>query len=140
VDRAAVPGISGWRKVFYQGLRDGLIAFAESEFRLSQIVDRVPYREILQGLLDRTKSGDRQAELEAELFTPPAPAAGLYLLHAYHRIRRRKAGSGFGPSPIEWPDIDAFCRFSRMTLVPWEVEIIEALDDVFLAAQQPQTP
>jgi hypothetical protein len=90
---------------------------------------------MLQGLLERAKKPERQAELQAELHTPPAPVAGLYLLHAYHRIRRRKGSSGFGPSPIEWPDIDAFCRFSRMRLVPWEVEIIEALDDAFLSSQ-----
>lgn len=48
------------------------------------------------------------------------------------RIRRRKGGSGFGLSPIEWPDIDAFVRNSQFRLTPWELEVIEDIDDVFL--------
>lgn len=48
-------------------------------------------------------------------------------------MRRRKGGSGFGVSPIEWPDIDAFVRQSGVRFAPWEVEIIEALDDLYLA-------
>jgi hypothetical protein len=48
-------------------------------------------------------------------------------------MRRRKGGTGFGPSPIEWPDIDAFVRHARLDLTPWEVEIVEMLDDLYLA-------
>lgn len=66
-----------------------------------------------------------------------------YLWQAYHRLRRRKGG-GMGPGPIEWPDIDAFLRLSGVSLVPWEIEVIEELDDLFLtavaAAQKPSTP
>jgi hypothetical protein len=40
-----------------------------------------------------------------------------------------------GPSPIEWPDIDAFMRRARVRLAPWEIELIEDLDDTYLAAQ-----
>lgn len=33
---------------------------------------------------------------------------------------------------IEWPDIDAFIRRSGVWLSPWEIELIEDLDDLFL--------
>lgn len=61
------------------------------------------------------------------------PKALAYLFLAYMRIRRRKGG-GFGLMPIEWPDIDAFLRLSKVSLAPWEVEVIEDLDDMFLVA------
>jgi hypothetical protein len=34
--------------------------------------------------------------------------------------------------PIEWTDIDAFNRLSALALAPWEVAMIERLDDAFL--------
>ncbi|WP_420844794.1 phage tail assembly chaperone [Jiella avicenniae] len=72
-------------------------------------------------------------ELEAALHVPPIPSALEYLWAAYHRIRRRKAWGFNGPAPIEWPDIDAFVRHSRNPLAPWEVALIEDIDDLYLA-------
>lgn len=66
---------------------------------------------------------------------PPFPVALEYLWSAFNRIRRRKGSGTGGPMPIEWPDIDAFCRHSRLMLEPWEVEIIEDLDDMFLSTK-----
>jgi|GEM_PF-6008843 len=40
-------------------------------------------------------------------------------------------------SPIEWPDIDAFVRHSRMPLTPFEIGIVEELDDLFLSSLKP---
>ena len=37
--------------------------------------------------------------------------------------------------PIEWPDIDAFVRNTRSSLDPFDIEMIEELDDCYLAAQ-----
>ena len=67
------------------------------------------------------------------------PKALAYLFLSYMRIRRRKGG-GFGVTPIEWPDIDAFVRNSQFRLAPWEIEVIESLDDAFLAANNPDKP
>lgn len=38
-----------------------------------------------------------------------------------------------GVKPIEWPDIDAFSRNSGRRYAPWEIEIIEAIDDLYVA-------
>ena len=59
------------------------------------------------------------------------PPALAYLWHAFGRLRRRKGG-GWGAVPIEWTDIEAFCRRSGLRLRPWEIEIIETLDDLFV--------
>lgn len=89
-------------------------------------------RETLEGLLQRARNDDRRAELEDQLAVPAFPLELLYLWLAYGRIRRRKAGNGFGASPVEWPDIDAFVRLSGRHLAPWEIEVIEDIDDLFL--------
>ncbi len=63
------------------------------------------------------------------------PSAGSHLWSVYSRLRRRKGGTGFGASPIEWPDIHAFMSAAVYPLAPWEIEIIEDLDDAYLAEQ-----
>lgn len=95
-------------------------------------------RDVLEDLRDRAEArGDakRVADLEAELSCGPFPKPVGYLWRAFWRLRRRKGGSGFGLSPIEWPDIDAFVRNARVALVPWEIELIEDLDDLYLVAR-----
>lgn len=64
---------------------------------------------------------------------PPFPRSMSDIWQAYHRLRRRKAASDMGaPKPIEWPDIDAFVRQSGARLTPWQIEVIEDLDDIYL--------
>jgi hypothetical protein len=99
----------------------------------------VAYREILQGLLTRTKDDKRRAELEAEISGVPIPPHLIYLWSAFIRLRRRKGANGFSISPIEWPDFDAFIRLSGTRLAPWEIAAIEDLDDLFLAEQNKTT-
>jgi hypothetical protein len=76
--------------------------------------------------------GARRAEYEAELEMPDFPLPLLYLWKIYHRLRRRVAGTGFGAAPIEWRDLDAFNRMTGANLAPWEVEVIELIDDAFM--------
>lgn len=134
-----MPRLPCGRAVFYEARRGELIAFAERSLELSSIEDGgASYRETLEGLLERAeRRGDasRIAELEAMLACPPLPPARAYLWDTYWRLRRRKGGTGFGASPIEWPDLHAFTLQSRFHLAPWEVELIEAIDDCYLAEQ-----
>lgn len=44
------------------------------------------------------------------------------------------------PNPIEWADIEAFSRQTRTRLLPWEIEIIESVDDAFLQPATRQAP
>lgn len=74
------------------------------------------------------------AELTAELATPPFPESLAYIWKAYRRIRRRKSMGFSGPNKIEWPDIQAFVSMTKTHLVPWEVALVEDLDDIFLNA------
>lgn len=75
---------------------------------------------------------ERIAEIEAELETPPLPKALAYLWKAYFRLRRRCSGGFTGPNPVSWRDFDAFARQARLALAPWEIEILERIDDCYL--------
>lgn len=76
----------------------------------------------------------RVAALEADLVVPPFPKPLAYVWDAYQRLRKRKMMGFAGPSPIEWPDIDAFVRRSGLRLDPWELKLVEKLDDLYLEA------
>ena len=86
--------------------------------------------------MKRSRNSKKRAEYEAELETPDFPLPLMYLWQAFFRIRRRIGSAGFGPSPIGLADIDAFNRLSGLALAPWEVAMIERLDDLWLKAQQ----
>lgn len=98
--------------------------------------DGFTYRESITGQLNRTRNPKRKAELEGELSLPSYPLPLDYLWSIYSRLRRRKGGGFSGPAPIEWTDIDAFCRIGKITLSPWEIEIIESLDDLYLSTER----
>jgi hypothetical protein len=51
------------------------------------------------------------------------------------RLASRRQSSGFGPMKLSWSEIDAFNRLSGLVLRPWEIEVIEALDGAWMAAQ-----
>lgn len=63
---------------------------------------------------------------------PDFPREVAYLWTIYHRLRRRVSAGFAGPNPIGWEHIDAFVRRSGFQLAPWEVELIEMIDDAFL--------
>lgn len=95
----------------------------------------------MQGLRKRTRNAARRLELDAELAVPPMPEALAYLWQAFLRLSGRRAVNGFAVAPISWSDIDAFVRYSGLRLAPWEVRLIEELDDLFRAehSKRPET-
>lgn len=107
-------------------------AFAEKHFALAQVdKDGVSFREALEGLRDRTKRADKRAEYEAQLACPPIPDELRYLWRSFNRLSARRGSNGFDVDPIGWCEIDAFVRLTGVRLVPWEIELIEMLDDIF---------
>jgi len=94
----------------------------------------VSLRETLQGLVKRTRNEARRAEYESELQCPPLPAALEYLWTSFCRLHARRGGNGFSVSPISWGEIEVFTRLSGTRLAPWEVRMIEELDDLFRAS------
>ena len=76
--------------------------------------------------------------VDGDLAVPPFPRVLDYLWRAYIRLRRRAAAGFGGPQPIAWQDIDAFIRRAGLKLAPWEIEMIEALDDIYLQPPPPR--
>lgn len=76
--------------------------------------------------------------VDADLAMPPFPRSLNYIWRAYIRLRRRTSGGFAGPNPVGWQDIDAFIRRTGFEFAPWEIEMIEALDDVFLQPAPPK--
>ncbi|MGH7605405.1 MAG: phage tail assembly chaperone [Gemmatimonadaceae bacterium] len=68
-----------------------------------------------------------------ELAGPPCPRALRYLIGYFNDLHAARGGSGFGPSPIGYTDIDAYSRLTRRRLSPLEVDIIVRIDRAFLS-------
>lgn len=97
-------------------------------------------RTIRDRLLSRLERAERKghqgwiATLEAQLACPPFPTALSYLWQAFLRLRGRAMPTMSGPGPITYSDLDSYTRLTRMSLAPWEVQILENLDDIYLAS------
>jgi hypothetical protein len=83
----------------------------------------------------RKKDVAKIAQFNDELKLPEFPKELGYLWRVYQRIRRRMSSGFAGPNPIGWIDIDAFVRQTKFPLAPWEIELLEAIDDAYLEPQ-----
>jgi hypothetical protein len=81
-------------------------------------------------LLERTRKPEKRAALEAELAAPPLPLELEHVWYAFCRLNARRR-SGFSAEPIAWADLDAFVRLTGARLAPFEIQLIEMLDDLF---------
>ncbi len=89
---------------------------------------------MLEALQSRARTPEKVAEIEAELAQSPMPEGGAYLWGAFRRLHGRRGSTGYGPAPLTCGDFDAFSRLSGLRLTPCEIEVIEALDQVAMAA------
>lgn len=67
------------------------------------------------------------------MWCPPFPLALAYVWDAWSRLRRRTAYGFNGPNPISIEAIDAFIRRTGLRLDPRDIELIEAVDDLYLS-------
>jgi len=86
----------------------------------------------------RGSSAKRQARLCAALQaaldggTPRPPLGDYPLWNAFAALSRRRGVGMAGANPITYAEIDAWCRLTRTPLEPHHLEIILALDAVWL--------
>lgn len=71
---------------------------------------------------------------------PELPAALRYLWNIFAMLHRCRGGNGFGPNPIAWSEVLAYCQLTRLSLTAWELEAIRLLDDAYLSASAEQQP
>jgi len=63
---------------------------------------------------------------------PRLPDAGQALWKAFTALSAARGFHQYGPNPISFTEIEAWARLTRTPLQPHHVEIIRALDVVFL--------
>ena len=69
-----------------------------------------------------------------ELRVEPLPHVVHYLWEWFLELHRSRSGSGFGPNPIGFVEIDAWQRVTGRNLSGWEVDVMFALDGAFLTS------
>jgi hypothetical protein len=70
---------------------------------------------------------------------PQLPREMRYLWGIFLSLHNRRGSNGFGPTPLAWSEMEAFCRLTGTPLDPWEVEAICALDEAYLDASESVT-
>lgn len=137
-----MPRIPGLRAEFYASLREDLKDFAEAVFTLdAPQPDGSRFRDHLEGLLARASDPAQRRRIEDELASPLMPLEVRYLWSAFGRLSGRRRFSEAGAHPIGWDELDAFSRLTGAAFAPWEIEVIEMLDRLFLESlRNPGSP
>ncbi|HCP81789.1 MAG TPA: hypothetical protein DIT67_09430 [Octadecabacter sp.] len=71
---------------------------------------------------------------------PVITEAGRVLWRAFIALSRTRSYSSFGPNPISYQEIEAWCRLTRTPLAPHHIEILCALDQEWLRGGADGTP
>ena len=74
--------------------------------------------------------------------TPEVPPAGERVWGIFLDLNATRGSNGFGPLPIAYSEIEAWSRLRREPVRPFEINIIRALDAMWLevAARQAKEP
>jgi hypothetical protein len=65
---------------------------------------------------------------------PELPTALRYLWNHFILLHKARGSNGFGPNPLAWSEIRAYCELMQARLDPWEIEAIKVVDDEYLAS------
>lgn len=106
-----------------------LLEFARARFELSR-PDKETGKTRLQVLEDiRRQTGVVAPELAD---APQLPAAGMYLWQWFQDLCRSRPQGFNSVLPLAWSEVDSYFRLIGVRPRPWEVEILYALDVLFV--------
>lgn len=80
-------------------------------------------RQLLAALRDQLDGGKKRP-----------PEAGVFLWNAFNQLSRARTWHAHGPNPITFPEIEAFCRLTRLPLEPRHVAILREMDQAWLTS------
>lgn len=60
------------------------------------------------------------------------PEVGLPLWNVFQRLNTTRTYHMAGPNPISFAEVEAYCRLMRLPLEPRHVEVLLAMDQVWL--------
>lgn len=108
--------------------------FARHQFELSkQVTDGVSVREHLELVAERT------GELPEQLANAPECPTGVAQLWAdFLELHTSRSSNGFSVSRITWRDIGDWQNVRGVVLSPWDIDRINALDNMWLTEFAPK--
>lgn len=71
---------------------------------------------------------------------PPFPLTDSYLFMAFQDLNGARTSNGFGPNPISFQDVQAYCVLTGVSLTPWDVRILRRMDQTYLTAVRMTQP
>lgn len=63
---------------------------------------------------------------------PCFPDIASHIWHTFIELHGGRTYGANGPNPISYDIIKAWCDLSHIDLLPWEVEIIKSLDNLWI--------
>ena len=67
-------------------------------------------------------------------YSTECPEELQWLWNAFGEVSRGRTSNGYGPNPISWSEFGWWAQLSRVELLPWEIDTLRALDDIYLKA------
>ena len=77
-----------------------------------------------------------QSQIEGGKTRPPE--AGILLWNTFAHLSKSRSWHAHGPNPISFPEIEAYCRLMRLPLAPRHIEVIRAMDEIWISHTQDQ--
>jgi hypothetical protein len=122
------PGGDREPRKFFEELRGQLIAHAAHEFGLDAPAgDGYTRRTHLRAAWKST--GRKPAELDG----PALPAPLAHAWDWYQELDAARSGSGFGPNPVGYVELQAWAQLTGTRPSLFELECLRALDETFFA-------
>lgn len=81
------------------------------------------------------QTGRKPAELRD---APPLPPLAAHVWAYYAELHRSRDENGWGAQGLKMREIEAWSRLRRVSLDPWELDAILAIDRAFRAAADAQ--
>lgn len=81
------------------------------------------------------QGGQLPANISKQLELPPL---GVPVWNYFCDLSRARQSNGFGPQPYTYSEIQAYCNLNGITLQPWELDLLKAIDQVALKIMHKQ--
>ena len=81
--------------------------------------------------LEQVEKQTGRSPLELESITEP-PEPFLYIWHWFFELHGARQAGGFGPNPISYSEIKAWCEAMNIFITPWEIAVIKAMDREYM--------
>lgn len=75
------------------------------------------------------KYGRRDPALDTKI---EVQEEGMRAFETFLSLNTGRTGNGFGPNAISFTEIKAWCDLYETKLMPWEVQAIKSLDNLYL--------